>query len=57
MEATRALRAILRTRHLQQVPNALPSAPVPNPSDGSSTATGRGSAAPRESRPSLSRYS
>ncbi|KAJ7623864.1 hypothetical protein DFH06DRAFT_1104631 [Mycena polygramma] len=40
-EATRALRTVLLTRHLQRVLDALPSAPVPNPSDGSSTATGR----------------
>ncbi|KAJ7623876.1 hypothetical protein DFH06DRAFT_1104646 [Mycena polygramma] len=40
-EATRALRTVLLTRHLQRVLDALPSAPVPNPSDSSSTATGR----------------
>ncbi|KAJ6468604.1 hypothetical protein C8R47DRAFT_1187951 [Mycena vitilis] len=40
-EATRALRTVLLARHLQRVLDALPSAPVPNPSDGTSTATGR----------------
>ncbi|KAJ7036719.1 hypothetical protein C8F04DRAFT_1094200 [Mycena alexandri] len=32
-EATRALRTIILTRHLQRVLDALPSAPVPNPSE------------------------
>ncbi|KAJ7152902.1 hypothetical protein C8R46DRAFT_1006788 [Mycena filopes] len=32
-EATRALRTVILTRHLQRVLDALPSAPVPNPSD------------------------
>ncbi|KAJ7660870.1 hypothetical protein DFH06DRAFT_381013 [Mycena polygramma] len=40
-EASRALPTVLLTRHLQRVLDALPSTPVPNHSDGTSTATGR----------------
>ncbi|KAJ7646351.1 hypothetical protein DFH06DRAFT_1135946 [Mycena polygramma] len=40
-EASRTLPTVLLTRHLQRVLDALPSTPVPNPSDGTSTATGR----------------